>query len=544
MVLDDKRGPGADGPAKLALDAYEEVGVKNSIQALSLRRTATVLALLIAVLSAAPLWAADPAAPTVHRRSRRRRAAPALAAPVAPVTGRSLEQLQGQVDNLRTQSVETGAAVKQIQQAIVVAPPANASAPPTTVGQHVAVIEKDLGDIKKNLSDNLGIQVHGLAEAGYTYNANNPVGGQNQLRAFDLDANSFTFQQAELVVTRQTEGGVGFNLTLNFGKTAQILHNSTLYSSYPQSFSGTYFDPTQAYLTYTIPVGQGISVQAGKFVTLLGEEVIDTYNNVNFNISRSFLFTFGVPLTHTGIQAAYPLSPKLTLTMALVNGWDDVDDNNSGKTVEGQLAYNPTDSLSLVFNGIYGPEQPSNGSSKLGVIDPIATWHTPIKGLQLIGEYLYGHEDGPVFASGANAPLTPAAQSPYGNSLAADCNAAAAPGFGCVINHNVDWQGFAGYLVYDLNDSWESATRGEFFRDSDGARTGLRQSLAEVTETISYHVPLVSGLLLRAEYRHDFSNAHPFWSNEGPAAFGPGADAPLHTYSGQDTIEAQAVYTF
>ena len=43
---------------------------------------------------------------------------------------------------------------------------------------------------------------------------------------------------------------------------------------------------------------------------------------------------------------------------------------------------------------------------------------------------------------------------------------------GPVINgHSASWQGVAQYLVYDFTPSLESATRGEFFQDKDGART-------------------------------------------------------------------------
>ena len=89
-------------------------------------------------------------------------------------------------------------------------------------------------------------------------------------------------------------------------------------------------------------------------MTLLGEEVIPVYNNVNFNESRGFLFTWGEPLTHTGVRAQYSFNDKVGLTMGLNNGWDDPSDNNDGKSVEGQLSVTPTDWLSVLVNGIYG----------------------------------------------------------------------------------------------------------------------------------------------------------------------------------------------
>ncbi len=127
------------------------------------------------------------------------------------------------------------------------------------------------------------MHIHGLVDANYDYNFNQPnttpilstSGSINQLREFDQDANSFDLQQFNLHIDRTTDGGVGFVTDLNFGKTAEVLWASTHYSNNGNSQASTQeFDPTQAYLTYTIPLGTGINMQAGKFVTLLGEEVV------------------------------------------------------------------------------------------------------------------------------------------------------------------------------------------------------------------------------------------------------------------------------
>ena len=52
-------------------------------------------------------------------------------------------------------------------------------------------------------------------------------------------------------------------------------------------------------------------LSAGRFVTLLGEEIIPTYSNQNFNETRGFVFNLGEPLTHTGVRASYTLTIML-----------------------------------------------------------------------------------------------------------------------------------------------------------------------------------------------------------------------------------------
>ena len=166
------------------------------------------------------------------------------------------------------------------------------------------------------------------------------------------------------------------------------------------------------------------------------------------------------------------------MTLGANNGWDDAEDNNDGQSVEGELSLNPTSNISLVLNGIYGSEQVNARNTQRWAIDPIATWHTPITGLQVIGEYLYADEGSPI----AVAP----AYSSHGNRFCipgvAFC--APAPGYPAGPNGTVNylqsasWTGAAGYIVYDLNDHIEFASRGEWFRDSQGVRTGLRRRSA------------------------------------------------------------------
>src|SRR5438105_9434345 len=68
---------------------------------------------------------------------------------------RQIEQLRGEVRNLRRMQSEQAAGMQQsiqkLQQEVKVAPPATETAPPQTIGEHVSVVEKDVGDIKKNL---------------------------------------------------------------------------------------------------------------------------------------------------------------------------------------------------------------------------------------------------------------------------------------------------------------------------------------------------------------------------------------------------------
>ena len=461
---------------------------------------------VIGLLCNADAWAET----TANKHHRRKTVTTTTTTVASASEEQRLNQLAGQMGNLQKQGDDTSSEVKKIEQQITVAMPATADAKPATIGEHVGVAEKDITDIKKNLSDNLGISVHAMVDAGYEHNFNQPINNVNAIRVFDEDG--FQLTQGNLHIER--DGTVGFVTDLNFGQVANTLSAATRYSNIAH-VGPQWFDPTQYYLTYTAPVGSGISFQAGRFVTLLGAETINTYNNQNFNESKGIIFGFGIPFTHTGVRGSYTFNDYVSFTGGLNNGWDNpASANNGGPNYEGELTLNNKDkSLSLVINGIWGPNlvNPTTGlgqgNSNLGAIDPIWTWKPSfVPNLTLQGEYIYGTQSGPVTPNG----------------------------------HSGSWSGYAQYLVYDWTPALESATRGEVFDDKDGTRTGTAQTLWEITQTFSYKVPNVTGLIARLEYRHDNSSQNFFFNNN----FVNPATGAQHLWHGQDTLAANLIYAF
>ena len=342
-----------------------------------------------------------------------------------------------------------------------------------------------------------GIGIGGGISSNYTYNFNDPDSRTNALRVFDSKANSFDVDIVELNVQKNSEElGIGGRVDLNFLETADVIT--------PFGTSDDDFDVQQAYIYYIAPVGTGLTLKGGKFVTLLGAEVIEPWDNWNF--SRSFLFGFAIPFTHVGITGSYTFTDMISGTIGVVNGWDNVDDNNDGKTILGNVTIGPWEWATLAINGIIGPEQINEDDNWRGVLDLILTVkpeRLPL--LTLMFNYDYGNEsDIPFFTAD---PVT-------GDPILAG----AADG---------TWQGFAAYAKYDLRDTCYVAARVEWFSDEDGVRTGTAQDLWEITLTASHM--FAQDLWVRLEYRHDDSDATPFQDGNS------GSDT-------QDTIATEVLY--
>ena len=333
-------------------------------------------------------------------------------------------------------------------------------------------------------------------------------GDFNELRIFDLDG-GYTFNMAEFSIKKDPSDDhpFGFGLVVAGGEDARKIHALGIFRGNDDVYpfrDTTPIDLVQAYAAYKIPLGSGLTIKAGKFVTLLGYEVIESPSNLNF--SRSFLFGFAIPFTHVGALLSYSFGDWLTVTAGPVVGWDVAKDNNSAMSVMGQVSLTPTKDLAAALTWITGPEQTGNNRNNRTVLDWTLNY-TGIKNLTLGANVDYGweHKEPSLVAAGLS-------------------------------DTTATWWGIAGYAAYDWTDKLRTAFRGEYFRDSDSARTaaqapGLKTSLWETTATLQYNV--WKGLFGRLEYRHDQANEKVF----KVASTGP-------TSKAQDTLSLSLYYLF
>jgi hypothetical protein len=320
------------------------------------------------------------------------------------------------------------------------------------------------------------IEFHGLVSTSFSFNLNRPPSRTNQFRVFDYDDDAFRIDLVELAVQRPVAapGDFGFRVDFTAGAVSRIVAARGLFRD--SAGDGQDIDVHQAFVSYVAPVGSGLRLDAGKFITGLGYEVIEGYDGWNDNASHSFLFGYAIPYTHTGVRASYSLSPAVAAMVMVANGWDDVQDNNRGKTVHLQLGFTPSSRVAITVNGIAGPEQNDDDVHFRDVLDVVATWK-PSDHLALGVNGDWGRE-----------------------------TAAAAGGRMAV------WTGAAGYLRLS-RQQMSLSLRAERFADRDGARTGTPQTLSEIT--VTPELRLGASCLVRGDLRLDTSDRAVFGGHNG-----------------------------
>jgi hypothetical protein len=311
------------------------------------------------------------------------------------------------------------------------------------------------------------IAVNAFVSTAYVYNGNRPATGTTSYRVFDFIDNSFNLDVAELVVqiAPTKPNDAGFRVDLAVGNSIPQVTKS-------QDQTVAQFDVQQLFVSYIAPVGSGLRFDFGKYVTHLGYELIEGYDGYNDNYSRSILFGYAIPFTHTGVKASYAFSNKVAAMVEVVNGWDLVRDNNHSKSVGAQLSLTPVTPVTVLLNWIGGAEIANDNHTNRNVFDVVAILK-PTKTLTLGVNGDYGIENG---------------------------TSAVSPG------SDATWKGIAGYATLAVTNKFSVALRGETFHDEDGVRlgTGTRATLSEVTFTPAYK--FTDHVLLRGDLRYDTAN--------------------------------------
>lgn len=301
------------------------------------------------------------------------------------------------------------------------------------------------------------IDFSGLIDGYYSFNANHPASRNNNLRNFDVRANSFSLNMAKLELQHGPDP-VGFRLDVGFGRAFEIFHATEPLKNGADVFQHI----MQAYVSVKPPNAGGLQVDFGKFFTSAGAELTETH--LNWNYSRAFLYANG-PYYHFGVRTSKPLTSWFTAGFQVLNGWNNVEDNNSGKTLGFTTAMTGK-KISWFNTYLVGPEKLATNDGYRHFWDTVVTM-TPHEKAQFYVNFDYGVDK----VKGGQ---------------------------------DNDWYGVAFAHRFSPNSWFALSPRIEFYNDKKGFITGTQQELKEFTLTADFKMK--EGFLTRVEYRRDWSN--------------------------------------
>ncbi|MDJ0366995.1 porin [Hymenobacter sp. H14-R3] len=95
----------------------------------------------------------------------------------------------------------------------------------------------------------------------------------------------------------------------------------------------------------------------GIFASHIGFE--SAISKDNWTLTRS-LMAENSPYYESGARFTYEVDPKLTLTALVLNGWQNIRENNQGKGLGTQIQWKPTAKILINSSTFYGNEQPQD----------------------------------------------------------------------------------------------------------------------------------------------------------------------------------------
>ncbi len=400
----------------------------------------------------------------------------------------SIERLEARISQLEAEKIAPAAGL---------ASASGEAAPSQAQKPALSTDDREVLDFWRDTTVNMTVDGY------YGYNFNRPLGGINLLRAYDVESNTFSLNQAGVILEHapKVEEGrrFGARLDLIFGQATETLQGSAVNELRPQVFRHVW----QAYGTYVAPLGNGLTTDFGKFASALGYET--NYTKDNFNYSRSYWFAI-LPFYHFGFRSAYPIGDKLTSTYWLVNGINQSEDFNAWKSQAVLLTYKPTSRITAQANYYAGKE----GRVRTSILNPTFPVLPTQPGLS--PNEVQPEQNGRIHILDAYATFNMTDKLTFAFEGDYVINRAFSNSSPSRINGGV------AYARYQLPQGFALAGRFEYVGDNpsdDGGSlfTGVDQDLKEITLTAEYKFNEV--FLMRGEYRRDWSN-RPFFLTDTP----------------------------
>jgi hypothetical protein len=180
----------------------------------------------------------------------------------------------------------------------------------------------------------------------YQYDFNRPLKNERPVFLYNYKRNNEIAVNLGLLKASYTNRKVALNIGLMFGDYAN-------YNLAAEPF--LYRHIYEANITYNLD--SETNVQVGIMPSHIGFET--AISKDNWNVSRSLLAE-NSPYFETGIKFTRKFSPKLSAAVLVLNGWQNIRENNSNKALGSQIEYIFTDKLSVNSSSFLGNEKPDS----------------------------------------------------------------------------------------------------------------------------------------------------------------------------------------
>jgi hypothetical protein len=350
----------------------------------------------------------------------------------------------------------------------------------------------------EKLSQRTGITTEGWLDQGFTWNPAGPTDRFNGPLSHNDRANEYQLNQLYVICQRPADKKAecvswGFHGDLIYGTDAFLFQSLGLDDNTVSDRDSRFYKLAfpQLYLEMFLPIGPGITAQAGKWFTLVSYE--RGLATEDFFYSHPLGYN-GVAYSATGLLLSSDLTERISTSHGIHRGSDCWEDNNDDLGYTGIVTWTGEDKKTVAYTAVQvGPEQderadwqdldglpgPDFPGHHLNRVNASATLEQQLtEKLQYVFNYDYFYQDG------------------VPNSVFPGAEAHA----------------FTQYLYYEFNETFKGGLRIEIFRDSQGfLGSGFRSNNAAAPATytdltLGLHIRQGKCITWRPEIRWDWQN--------------------------------------
>ena len=324
-----------------------------------------------------------------------------------------------------------------------------------------------------------GFKLTGYAAGSYAYSGRSAGDTAIVGRLYDRLQNRFMLNALAVVLDKPYDPAkfsAGFHSELLLGQDATLIRSN--------GFDlGAQADIPHLYVALNVPTasGNGLQFKVGRMVTLMGVEVIETIANPNWSEANQFIYVEN--FTGLGVSVETKFNQYVDAQFRVINGWDQVSDNNNRKSLMGRVGIYPDALSSISLVGYWGPEEAGNNTANRYGVNGVL-WRKVGSKVNVWLQGDYGQEQ-------ANAALP-------------------------VPTQDARWWAAGAWVTYDFTSSVSLALRGDYMNDEDGARTnGVFGFLPNTGQkfgsgTATLNIKAWPSAVVRPEVRYDRSTLATF----------------------------------
>ncbi len=200
------------------------------------------------------------------------------------------------------------------------------------------------------LAEELPLKLGAFLDTYYAYDVNNPSPHEREFTTQPVRHNEFNINLAHIDAVLKQEKTRG-RLAIQYGQS--VTKNTT-----GEPRLGATSGPQDAKVFQEAYVGKKIGsrtwIDMGIFLGNIGAE--SWISKDNWTYSRALNLDY-VPYYSSGVRLEHQLSGNRSFQLQILNGWQNMSENNNGKAIGMQYKHLLNDALTFTYNNFFGDEE-------------------------------------------------------------------------------------------------------------------------------------------------------------------------------------------